>query len=252
MAASLKELRIGLYVPKSVQLLDLSPIDLFAMLDPAYLSACDLPAPLVAQGMPSTIHIISITETGPYVDTTAKLDVRVTKTTSDLEVQPGNLDIILVPGPDPHAKFDEKTLEFLKGHADWRGKNGESTDILSICTGCFVLGYAGIFKGKKASGPRPLVPQLRKMFPETTWVEDKRWVHDGNIWSSGGVTNGQEMVAAYLREKFPGPVSNSVIAMADVGTKGIDYEHHSMFETVWWLWQIVKASTMGKSKWKRT
>lgn len=68
----------------------------------------------------------------------------------------------------------------------------------------------------------------------------------------GGVTNGQEMVAAYLREKFPGPVSNSVIAMADVGTKGIDYEHHSMFETVWWLWQIVKASTMGKSKWKRT
>lgn len=50
------------------------------------------------------------------------------------------------------------------------------------------------------------------------------------------------MVAAYLREKFPGPVTEAVIAMADVGDKGIDYPNGKTKETAWWLWQILRAS----------
>jgi hypothetical protein len=50
------------------------------------------------------------------------------------------------------------------------------------------------------------------------------------------------MVAAYLREKFPGPAAEAVIAMADVGDKGIDYPTGKTKENVWWLWQILKAS----------
>jgi transcriptional regulator GlxA family with amidase domain len=40
-------------------------------------------------------------------------------------------------------------------------------------------------KGKSASGPRGVIPVLRKKFPDTKWVDDKRWVKDGNIWTSG-------------------------------------------------------------------
>ncbi|KAF4635489.1 hypothetical protein G7Y89_g2596 [Cudoniella acicularis] len=250
--ATIKKLRIGVYIPYEAQLLDLSPIDLFGMLDPKYLTTCELPGPFVAQGMPSTIDYISAPENGPHVELTANINLKVTRTTNDPEVQPGNLDIILVPGTPPNQSFDEKTLAFLKAHADWRGKKGESTDILSVCTAAFFLGHCGILKGKKASGPRPLVSRLKKLFPETTWVSDKRWVHDGNIWSSGGITNGQEMVAAYLREKFPGPVTNTVIGMADVGSKGINYEKHSWIDNLWWAWQILKAVTVGNSKWKQT
>jgi hypothetical protein len=59
------------------------------------------------------------------------------------------------------------------------------------------------------------------------------------------------MVAAYLRENFPGPASEAVIAMADVGEKGISYSTSKSGETLWWLWQILKALSVGNGKRKR-
>jgi hypothetical protein len=53
------------------------------------------------------------------------------------------------------------------------------------CTGCFLLAESGVLKGKRASGPRALVGDLRKRFPGTEWIDGKRWVSDGNVWSSG-------------------------------------------------------------------
>jgi putative intracellular protease/amidase len=98
------------------------------------------------------------------------------------------LDILLIPGPNPSTIFEPKVLDFVRGHAHWQGGDGKSTDVLSICTGCIVLGQSGILKGKKASGPRGIMSKLRKDFPDTTWVEDRRWVKDGNIWTSGKQT----------------------------------------------------------------
>jgi transcriptional regulator GlxA family with amidase domain len=183
--ATPKHLRIGVFLPKGVQLLDMSPVDLFGMLAPHYLQACQLPAPLVALGIPSTIHYISVPSTGKHVELTASAFLRVSKTTEDKEVQPGMLDILLIPGPDPSEIFDEEVLNFVRGHVAWKGEGGKKTDVLSVCTGIFILGQSGVLKGKKASGPRPLVPTLQKKFPEATWVDNKRWVEDGNIWSSG-------------------------------------------------------------------
>lgn len=67
----------------------------------------------------------------------------------------------------------------------------------------------------------------------------------------GGITNGQEMVAAYLRDTLPGPVTEAVIVMADVGDKGINYTKNKTSETVWWLWQILRALSFGNGKSKR-
>lgn len=183
--AEQQKLRVGVFIPAQVQLLDLSAADLFGMLNPEYLTACQIPPPIVALGVPTIIEYISTPESGAYVPTTASASIRVTKTIDDPSAQPGCFDIILVPGPDPAIVFDEKVRAYLKAHADWKGDDGKMTDVLSICTGCFVAGQAGIFKGKKASGPRAAVPTLQKLFPDTEWVNHKRWVSDGNIWSSG-------------------------------------------------------------------
>jgi hypothetical protein len=48
-----------------------------------------------------------------------------------------------------------------------------------------LLGASGILRVKKSSGPRGIIPMLKKRFPDTEWNEDKRWVIGGNIWSSG-------------------------------------------------------------------
>jgi hypothetical protein len=183
--AAQKRLRIGVFIPGDAQLLDVSPVDLFGMLDPKYLTACQLPSSLVSLGTPSTIDYISASEAGGHIRLTANAFLRVSKSIDDPDVQPGSLHIVLVPGPNPTEIFDEKVRGFLKAHADWRGEDGRTTDILSVCTGCVLLGQAGILKGKRASGPRGLLSTLEKKFPDTTWVDDKRWVIDGNIWTSG-------------------------------------------------------------------
>ena len=59
------------------------------------------------------------------------------------------------------------------------------------------------------------------------------------------------MVAAYIRENFPGPAAESVIVMAEVGDKGIHYTKGKSRDTLWWLWQILKAVTVGNGKQKR-
>lgn len=78
---------------------------------------------------------------------------------------------------------DPKALAWLKAHLDTAG-----TDILSICTGIFVCGAAGLLQGKKACGPRNLQGMLAETFKsqDVTWVgEEMRWMQDGNFWSCG-------------------------------------------------------------------
>jgi hypothetical protein len=56
------------------------------------------------------------------------------------------------------------------------------------------------------------------------------------------------MAAAYIRKNFPGPAAEAVLAMADVGEKGIDYTTSKSKDTFFWLWQVLKALTVGNGK----
>jgi hypothetical protein len=60
------------------------------------------------------------------------------------------------------------------------------------------------------------------------------------------------MVAEYIRENFPGPASEAALAMADVGQRGIEYTKSKSRDTLWWLWQVLKALTVGNGKPKET
>ena len=183
-----KPLRIGVLILPPSQLLDVSPIDLFGMLTREYLEACRLPAPLLALGIPVEIHYISATASPQLESTTlpevalaectANAALRVTATIHDMIVAPGKLDIVLIPGPDPSLDPPEGMGKFIKNHFD------AQCVIMSVCTGIFPLAASGVLKGRKATGPRALLSELRKKYPETAW-SDKRWCKDGNIWSSG-------------------------------------------------------------------
>ncbi|KAM0795133.1 ThiJ/PfpI family protein [Usnea florida] len=216
--------RIGVLLVDTVQLLDLSSIDLFHILSEPYVSIFPfLPESVKAEAVP--MEIIYINQAGPNQvhECTANIGVRVHASISDKTCAPTKkggektLDILLIPGPDPFLyKPTDAMNGFIKGHYD----NG--TDVLSVCTGIYPTGYAGFFHGKSTTGPRELLPDLRQKFPEANW-EEKRWVSDGNLWSSGGITNGQDMVAAYIREKWPGPLAEAMLAAADVGDRPQEY-----------------------------
>ncbi len=120
---------------------------------------------------------------GQPVPLTSSAKLICTHHLSDPAVQPGQLDVVLVPGQDPAINWDDK-----KEATDWLAAHAATpeTDILSVCTGIYLCGAAGLLKGKKACGPRGLQGQLAKKFEGVEWVGEKvRWVRDGNFWSSG-------------------------------------------------------------------
>jgi hypothetical protein len=86
-----KHLKIGVFVPDAVQLLDLSPIDLFGMTTPWYLQACGLPESMVRLGVENTIHYIGMKDVGEFVNLTASASLKVTRRIGDVDVEPGKL-----------------------------------------------------------------------------------------------------------------------------------------------------------------
>ena len=193
-------IRIGvLFVDTAIQLLDLSPIDIFGMFDKTYLSVTPFPAAIKAGAVP--MRILYINEAGPNAlqECTSRAALRVDASISDeicappptkvmkqkkknngeAEKQEKTLDILLIPGPDPEKYKGSAAINgFIRGHFE------SGTDVLTVCTGILAAGFAGILKGKRVTGPRELVPDFKKKFPEAVW-EEKRWTSDGNLWSSG-------------------------------------------------------------------
>lgn len=172
---------IGVLIVPPIQLLDLSPIDLLAMTSRDYFAACNLPQPLLDIAIPSSdLTVTYISHTGPnsFSPTTAGVRLAIDAGVDDERVKPGKLDILMIPGPPPATRPPEEVLGWIKAHVE------AGVDLLTVCTGAFVAGYAGVLDGKRASGPRGVLDLLKKECPGVEWV-DKRWVNEGNIWSSG-------------------------------------------------------------------
>ncbi|EAW09266.1 DJ-1/PfpI family protein [Aspergillus clavatus NRRL 1] len=229
-------LRIGVLLVNTVQLLDLAAVDLFYMIDPSYLSACSLPKPLIDLGRPVQIHYIGKSGPNTHQDTTSNLSLQLTASLTDKAVQPHALDILLIPGPEPSTVPDDAYLDFVRAHHD------AGTHVLSICTGILVVAHAGIANGKRATGPRMLVPMLRENFPDVAvWDASRRVVRDGNLWCSGGITNGHDLVAQYLRTIVAEPLVKTILAMADVPERSLSYESAVTTDNFFFLWQVLKA-----------
>lgn len=85
---------------------------------------------------------------------------------------------------------------------------------LTICGGMLAPMQAGILQGRKATAPRFMLEALRRDNPGVAWQE-KRWVRDGKVWSSGALLNGLELMRAFLEETWGrgGGAGDDIVAM---------------------------------------
>ena len=117
-------------------------------------------------------------------------DGKAVTTDSGFSILPGasfadcpQADIICVPGGHGvrQAIADPAIVDFVREQA--KG----AAWVTSVCTGAFVLGAAGLLKGKRATCHWAYT-QLLPLFGATH--EAARVVHDGNLVTAGGVTSG--------------------------------------------------------------
>ena len=118
----------------------------------------------------------------------------------------------MIPGPEPKYQASAAEKEFI------RSQLPGLKHAFGICTGTFVFAQAGVLDKLTVTGPRTLVPLLKQIAPNAEWTE-KRWEVDssGKVWTSGGVTNGHDMLAAFIRKEYAPEIAELVCTMADVG-----------------------------------
>ncbi|KAK1769540.1 class I glutamine amidotransferase-like protein [Phialemonium atrogriseum] len=237
--------RIGVFLPSGAQLLDTACVDLFDMMSHEYLSALEKLPRAAADIAPHVwIAYVGTVAAGGPIQLTGGMSVTCTHHLSDPEVGAGRLDVVLVPGPDPRLRWDGEVLGWLRGHAN----RVRDTDILSVCTGIYICGEAGLLRGRRACGPRGLQKEIGERFEGVTLLGDElRWVSDGNLWSSGGVTNGNDLVAAYARESrhFPGPLVDIATKLADAGERPQKYGASQTGFRIGFAWALLRAWFMG-------
>ncbi|KAK7035993.1 DJ-1 protein-PfpI domain-containing protein [Favolaschia claudopus] len=113
-------------------------------------------------------------------------------------------DIIWVPAgplPDETGAFQipDGVQEFLTAQAP------KAKYILSVCGGSAILATVGLLSGKKATTNKAFYRATVAGTPkDIKWVAKARWVVDGNIWTSSGVTAGTDMAMAFV-EHLAGP-----------------------------------------------
>lgn len=117
--------------------------------------------------------------------------------TSKAENITGEDYLLLVPGGiGVRSLINEQMfldmLAKIGGQAKW---------LLSVCTGSVLLAKAGLLNGKKATSNKSVFAWVETTEPKVEWVKRARWVVDGNIYTSSGVTAGMDMSLGFIADR---------------------------------------------------
>ncbi len=115
-------------------------------------------------------------------------------------VEAPQLDVLLVPGGNGSraAARDPKLLDWVRSQAAgcrW---------VTSVCTGARVLEAAGLIDGKRITTYHEAIPELRRAARAAEVLEGVRYVRDGNLVTSAGVSAGIDM-ALWLLGQLTSP-----------------------------------------------
>ncbi len=117
-------------------------------------------------------------------------------------------DILLIPGgggfrPDGTPLGTRREVNNQK-LLDWvREMNDKVELLLSVCTGSLILAKAGLLEGLSATTHFKAVEQMRAVAPNTQIFPEKRWIDNGRIILSAGVSAGIDM-SLYIVSKLHG------------------------------------------------
>jgi transcriptional regulator GlxA family with amidase domain len=82
------------------------------------------------------------------------------------------------------------TLRSLAGNAEF---------ILTVCTGSILLARTGILDGRRATSNKRVFAWTKNA-PGVRWIKKARWVKDGTIYTSSGVSAGTDMALGFVSD----------------------------------------------------
>lgn len=188
------------------------PTDLLCSTEKTGLSTISIYTPLVtpelvARAPEITFHHVGVTM-DPVRLGTSNMTILPTCTVDDCP----DLDILLIPGPFlGNFELHPKHAELIRRHA------ASGKLLWTTCTGSSLVASTGVLDGRRATVNNIEYDWVSRRWPKVNWTREKKWVVDGNIWTSSGAVAGTDMVAQWL-------IENHGLDVLMVGASTLDYE----------------------------
>lgn len=135
--------------------------------------------------------VFFVAEKKGTVKSSSGLEIQVSKSINDVE----NLDILVIPGGTVGTVEASKNQNLL----NWIKKIDQTTTFTtSVCTGAWILGEAGLLENKRAT--TNWYRAKEKIESYSAEFVQERYVQDGKLWTSAGVSAGIDMSLALVKE----------------------------------------------------
>ncbi len=116
------------------------------------------------------------------------------KTTAQVR---GPIDTLIVAGG---WGVDDAVEDAGADPLDPLGAARRSRRVTSVCSGTFLLAGAGLLEGKRATTHWSSCAELARRHPELDVDPNPIFVHDGDVWTSAGVTSGMDLALALVED----------------------------------------------------
>ncbi len=141
-----------------------------------------IPASLLKQSGKAQVLTVSLNE-GPITLRPAGLRLKPDASADQFDASyPAGADYVIVPAVAIEQRANPQLLGWI------RSQQEKGATLLSICDGALVLAHAGVLKGKRATAHVMTDALRRASFPDTYWLKDIRYVADGKIITSAGIS----------------------------------------------------------------
>jgi transcriptional regulator GlxA family with amidase domain len=98
------------------------------------------------------------------------------------------IDVLIVPGGVVDAEVaNPLVISWIKRVA------AEAKLVASVCTGAFMLAEAGLLDGRSATTHWEDIADLAQRYPNLNVIDGPRWVDEGEVVTSGGISAGIDM-----------------------------------------------------------
>jgi transcriptional regulator GlxA family with amidase domain len=98
------------------------------------------------------------------------------------------IDVLIVVGGVHTEEMKKRDV------LSWITEKSQAAELVaSVCTGAFLLAAAGVLSDQRVTTHWEDIPSLRESYPGLNVLEDRRWVDEGDIITSGGISAGLDM-----------------------------------------------------------
>lgn len=118
------------------------------------------------------------------------------------------VDTVVVPAAHPAGVEDDGTD--ADGALDALARVRQGTRLMSICTGAFVLGAAGLLDGRPATTHWSSADRFRTLFPRVDLFPEVLYTDDGDVLTSAGVASGIDLCLHVVRRDHGAAVAQDV------------------------------------------